>query len=96
MNWTRRRPPDVIFTNLDQSPDDRYNNETSFPIEGKAAIGETESSSAILIIPKVDVRAKVIFVALDMSPGRSWSMSGYTATLDLPIRWANRCRAGRG
>ena len=61
--------PDIIFSNLEQPSDNRFNSESSFPIAGRDAIGPTESSSAILIIPKEDVQAKVLLVALGYVSG---------------------------
>lgn len=87
--------PDIIFSNLEQPSDNRFNSESSFPIAGRDAIGPTESSSAILIIPKEDVQAKVLLVALGYVSEPSWSTWAYTATLKLPTRLATLCRAGR-
>lgn len=61
--------PDIIFSNLDPMPGQRYNQDSYFPIAGKDASGETESSSAILIIPKTDVQAKLLLVALNYVSG---------------------------
>ncbi|HEY1583755.1 MAG TPA: hypothetical protein VGF73_11720, partial [Chthoniobacterales bacterium] len=61
---TSAQAPDIIFSNLDLTPGDRYNVEAPFPIAGKDALAQTEASSAILFVPKVDVRAKELFAAL--------------------------------
>ncbi len=83
--------PDVIFSNLERTPNDRYNSAVSFPVEGKDAIGQTETSDAILIIPKRDVRAKVLLVALGYVSGTKrvnvgvYSDNEFTRTVGDPL-----------
>ena len=83
--------PDIIFNNLEQSPDSRFNSEISFAIAGKDAAGFTETSQAILIIPKKDVHAKVILVALGYVSGTKlvnvglYNDTGFTHTVGDPL-----------
>lgn len=63
--------PEIIFSNLDRTPDNRYNSDPfdAFPVAGKSAGGETEVWDAIAFIPRVDVRAKVLLAAIGYISG---------------------------
>jgi hypothetical protein len=63
--------PDIIFSNLDPSPNDRYNSDAfaPFPVAGKNASNQTETGVAILFVPKVDVQAKVLLAAIGYISG---------------------------
>ena len=53
--------PDVIFSNLDPEPGNRFDSDPSsaFPVTGVSALSGTEVWDAISFSPKVDTRAQV-------------------------------------
>lgn len=61
----------IIFSNLGQTPDTRYNSNSfaAFTVAGKKASGSTEVLQAIAFTPKVDVQATVLFAAIGYSSG---------------------------
>ncbi len=62
--------PYVIFSNLDRSRDNRYNEtESGFSITGKNAPGEPELSYALAFVPTVDVQAEVLIAAIGYVSG---------------------------
>jgi hypothetical protein len=64
--------PDIIFSNLNPSPDNRFNTApyTSFPVAGKKANhGQTEQNYAVRFIPQFDVQAKVLMASIGYISG---------------------------
>lgn len=63
--------PDVIFSNLGPTSDDRYNGSMGlvFDITGRNVVGATESWYAIAFTPKVDAQATVLAAAIGYIAG---------------------------
>lgn len=62
--------PDVIFSNLDTSPGNRYNSDSSdeMIVAGKSA-SETEQWIAIHFVPKTDAQATILMAAIRYESG---------------------------
>ncbi len=61
--------PYVIFSNLSRETDSTYNSHIGFNITGKDAGGFPELSYAVLFVPKVEVKAKVLAAAITYVSG---------------------------
>jgi hypothetical protein len=63
--------PDIIFTNLDRTPGDKFNSNTAlaFIVAGDQSITDTETWQAIRFVPSQDVQAKVLKAAIGWQSG---------------------------